>query len=540
MSTVFWVLSIVFAAYAGFKIYWAGTRATAIQTSTILLDLPKLAHPPRRPDQKIRGTAVIAGGSLGGFLTARILAGHFEKVLIIEADPRLQSSRVAQRLHGHYFPAIVLDTLRALFPSFDSEARKEGAIIGNGWNRWTIGGFQAGPPPAGWPERLNLSRLTLEALIRRLVIDYAQGSIHIIQGTVIGVRISSDGATIDAVSFRPSAETDPVQTLPAAFFADCSGSSSISSKILPAANQSWGPYPRYHYDPKVNYRTAIVHVPEPSRVALSRAVPILDPDWGRWDRFTFVEAFQPTPQSDNAYYGIQKVDGDRLLLIYFAWGIENLPENFSQFVDAVRSVRERTFRTNPSGKRQSDWIFEFLNVLGESINNIDDIKFSGYKVGACRWIDFESAPIPSNFVPIGDARMYLNPAFGQGLSKILMEITVLNSTLLTLAPPSSPSIPSSLSVSFLKRAKQLTQSMYDLNRMLDYGYDTTDPQEGESLLLGEAFRNHWVKLLRLCEQDGSVAKTLVGVFGGLAPGSDLNHPYISLRIRFSKWWSHRK
>jgi hypothetical protein len=94
----------------------------------------------------------------------------------------------------------------------------------------------------------------------------------------------------------------------------------------------------------------------------------------------------------------------------------------------------------------------------------------------------------------------LNPAFGQGLSKILIEITVLNSTLLTLAPPSSPSIPSSLSVSFLKRAKQLTQSMYDLNRMLDYGYDTTSPQEGESLLLGEAFRNHWVKLLRLCEQ----------------------------------------
>jgi len=136
--------------------------------------------------------------------------------------------------------------------------------------------------------------------------------------------------------------------------------------------------------------------------------------------------------------------------------------------------------------------------------------------------------------------MYLNPAFGQGLSKILMEITVLNSTLLTLTPPSSPSIPSSFSVSFLKRAKQLTQSMYDLNRMLDYGYDTTSPQEGESLLLGEAFRNHWVKLLRLCEQDRSIAKTLVDVFGGLAPGSDLNHPYISLRISFSKWWAHRK
>ena len=69
-----------------------------------------------------------------------------------------------------------------------------------------------------------------------------------------------------------------------------------------------------------------------------------------------------------------------VLLIYFGWGVENLPDNFSQFVDAVRSTRERTFRTNPSGQRQSDWIYEFLRVLGESVDNIDDIKFAGYKV----------------------------------------------------------------------------------------------------------------------------------------------------------------
>ena len=93
-------------------------------------------------------------------MTARVLAGYFEKIIIIETDPQLHGGRIAQRLHGHYFSAIVLETLRSLFPNFDSEARKVGATIGNGWNRWTIGGFQAGPPPSGWPERLNISRLT--------------------------------------------------------------------------------------------------------------------------------------------------------------------------------------------------------------------------------------------------------------------------------------------------------------------------------------------------------------------------------------------
>ena len=68
------------------------------------------------------------------------------------------------------------------------------------------------------------------------------------------------------------------------------------------------------------------------------------------------------------------------MLLHCGWGVERLAENYSQFVDAVRSIRSRTYRANPFGKKPSDWIFDFLGILGESVENIDDVKFAKFKM----------------------------------------------------------------------------------------------------------------------------------------------------------------
>ena len=165
----------------------------------------------------------------------------------------------------------------------------------------------------------DLACHSTEALIRRLMKEYTHDSVQILRGAVVGVHPSSDGTMIESVSFRPitgdtvtvDSPHTPVQTIHASFFADCTGSSSISSKILPAAGVGWGPYPRHQYDPNVQYRAATIYVPQPTREALSRSVPVGDPDYGRWDRTMLFEIFQPIPQFNNEFYGIQKVDGDR-------------------------------------------------------------------------------------------------------------------------------------------------------------------------------------------------------------------------------------
>ena len=49
-------------------------------------------------------------------------------------------------------------------------------------------------------------------------------------------------------------------------------------------------------------------------------------------------------------------------------------------MEAVRSIRDRTYRANPFGRKASDWIFDLLRILGDSVENIDDIKFAKFKV----------------------------------------------------------------------------------------------------------------------------------------------------------------
>lgn len=124
---------------------------------------------------------------------------------------------------------------------------------------------------------------------------------------------SSDGSRIDSVFYRSTNEGHVAikHNVSSSFFVDCSGASSISPKILPAAGAGWGPYPRHQYGPNVSYHSAIVYIPESAREALARSVPHGDLDYGRWDQITFVETFQPTYESDKEFYGIQKVDGNR-------------------------------------------------------------------------------------------------------------------------------------------------------------------------------------------------------------------------------------
>ena len=90
-----------------------------------------------------------------------------------------------------------------------------------------------------------------------------------------GVQPTPDGKSIKPVLMHPIEDTasvepnsaEPVRTLPleaipCAFFADCSGAAAISPKMLSGAGAGWGPCERHHYDANVTYHTAIFPVPK--------------------------------------------------------------------------------------------------------------------------------------------------------------------------------------------------------------------------------------------------------------------------------------
>ena len=62
MSALIWFSCVLLAIYIVFKICWALLRNRMVRTTTSLLDVDKLALHPRKPEQKIHGAAVIAGG----------------------------------------------------------------------------------------------------------------------------------------------------------------------------------------------------------------------------------------------------------------------------------------------------------------------------------------------------------------------------------------------------------------------------------------------------------------------------------------------
>ncbi|MET0402808.1 MAG: hypothetical protein ABW123_10415, partial [Cystobacter sp.] len=75
------------------------------------------------------GQAVVIGGSIAGLLSARVLADHFEKVLILEREPFPDGPEarrsVPQGRHIHAVLEAGLKTLEALFPGLSQEMKAE-------------------------------------------------------------------------------------------------------------------------------------------------------------------------------------------------------------------------------------------------------------------------------------------------------------------------------------------------------------------------------------------------------------------------------
>ncbi|KAF8811087.1 hypothetical protein BYT27DRAFT_7253093 [Phlegmacium glaucopus] len=72
--SIFWlVLAIPIVLYLLLLLAWNWLRQQLLAKETVILDLPLLGNPREKQD-KIKGTAVICGGSISGLITAPILA----------------------------------------------------------------------------------------------------------------------------------------------------------------------------------------------------------------------------------------------------------------------------------------------------------------------------------------------------------------------------------------------------------------------------------------------------------------------------------
>ncbi len=165
-------------------------------------------------------SAIVVGASVAGLLTARVLSGVVDEVVVMErerlTDAPAPRGHVPQGRHLHLLLTAGLDLLVAWFPGIDDELERMGAVWVDGTRAWVYqaGGYRA---QGDWgPAALSMTRPLLEHVIRRRVA--LLDNVKLADGVVVDrVEVSDgrvSGVVVDGVLHRSD------------LVIDCSGRSS--------------------------------------------------------------------------------------------------------------------------------------------------------------------------------------------------------------------------------------------------------------------------------------------------------------------------
>ncbi|KAG8986886.1 hypothetical protein FRB93_005033 [Tulasnella sp. JGI-2019a] len=435
--------------------------AILIPSMTIMDDLPNAGK--ERHNGLLKGRAVICGGSIAGLFSAAVCARHFENVLIIESEGSVEElgmdvlkdkevrvmenglptaiplrKRVVQYFSIHIFlPAITLG-LRQLFPDLQKE----------------LGYFGLSAAPM---TIYNVTFLT---------------------GTVEGYLRAEDGSnTLSGVKVR-SAEGVKQQVY-AGFVVDATGPSQTSFHKW-IQNSGFSPLPsslQITYDPVLAYSQSVWNLPEKVLPQIEEIFP-----YGLQPGFVYANTPDWSTGEHKAMY-IGFVEQSQLIITAGGWGVtaNQRPHSIDEIRIYLKSIHQ--------SENTPDWIFQLLDVL--AIHEEECAPwYSEIPAGNMSFIKYHQAPkgtLPDNWVAVGDAFFKLNPVYGQGCTKAVMDAITLDGLLRRL--PSNSVIPSDFSGRFFHKAIARTGGMWDNTKATDYGWPTTEPAKGETLHEGAFVRN---------------------------------------------------
>ncbi|PBK68974.1 hypothetical protein ARMSODRAFT_1038412 [Armillaria solidipes] len=531
---------VVFAVYCIASLLWRHLRHRLLRRQTCVLDLEQLGL-SRSVDQKIRGTAVICGGSLAGLFTARVCHDHFDEVVIVEPEvwadrPDAQRqdawnqentrSRIVQyeSLHGP-IQRFAFMALCKLFTDFTKECEASDIlhVIGpadhvvSTWGRWSKKPYDQ--YNGVLPDSMTASRRGFETLLRRLVLGGGHKNIRQVIGTVTGIsRSASNPEYLDRVTIRTTAGTREID---AALVVDCTGAASAGMKWL--RREGYGQsdtYPsgklplnelKIAYDQKIVYSTVKLHVPP----ELGNRLPGLP---APFDECGLIYACIADPVLDCRGITLQRIEGNLVQICCAVFGAGELPQTLEQIKKYAQSIVTRV----PIPL----WFFQILDMLDEVEDTMtcSQVPFAG-----ASYIRFDKAvSLPPNWIAIGDSVMKVNPLFGQGIVKALMGAICLNTLL--QKRDATAGIPKDFSAEFFETQGNKISPFWDADKVWDYGYHTTVPIAGEKLADSWFLRWYTRQLIKLSFDDVQVGSILWHVNMQLAPPIDAMHPGIVLKV----------
>lgn len=339
--------------------------------------------------------AVVIGASIAGLVTARVLAQHVDRVVVIERDQFAEGdgprSGVPQSHHAHILLARGRELLDELFPGLQAELAAADAPVVD----FTDDVAQLAP--VGWLARARsglttyaVSRPLLEARLRARVLADPRielwdqrdvvGLLGDAQRQVIGVRVRArDG----------SAKQDAgIEAISAALVVDASGRSSRAPQWLQALG----------YQPPAE---TIVNSHLGYASALFAPNPDFQPPW----KAVYV---QPAPPADKRGGVIWPVEGGRWIVTLLGMGRDYPPTGEAAFMAFAQSLRTPLF--------------------SEALQQAQRVSsIAGYRATENRLRHYERvASWPKGFVVLGDAVCAFNPVYGQGMTVATISARLLD------------------------------------------------------------------------------------------------------------------
>ena len=325
--------------------------------------------------------AVVIGGSIGGLLTARVLAGHLDRVTLVERDalPDEAENRkgVPQGRQLHVLLARGLQVMDRLFPGYRAELAALGAVpvrLPADIRMLTPFGWLDRRAP-GW-EALSASRPLFETILRRRL--RALPNVDVLdRHEATGLRALRRAGVVDAVRVR-HVDDGHERWLEADLVADAAGRGSRAPHWL--GDLGFPAPEKTEVDPDIAYATRIYRVPDA---------------FGAGWKAVMLGSQPPTMPRTGYLFPIE--DG-RFMVALMGAGGQHPPIEEDGFADFARSLRDPMIA---DAIRQAEPVTPIRGHRGTTNRRWHFERLS-------RW--------PERFIVVGDAVCAFNPIYGQGIT----------------------------------------------------------------------------------------------------------------------------
>ncbi|GGR09481.1 FAD-dependent oxidoreductase [Streptomyces netropsis] len=430
--------------------------------------------------------AVVVGGSIAGLLTARVLADHVARVVVVEQDPLPEGPvprrGVPQSTHVHGLGVRGLRTIEGLLPGFTDELTGAGAPL------LDLAADLAMRNPYGWaavfPSGLGFvcaGRPLVEWTVRRMVrstpnITFREGTrVTGLVGNataVTGVRVRTRG--------RP---TDDRVPLPADLVVDATGRGSAVDNWLEQLGCT--PPPKEIIDPHIGYASRLYRIPEDHRAP--------------W-RSCYIQGGPPGPLRSGV---LAPVEGGRWIVTLIGSGADR------------PTTREQDFL--PYARGLADPLIAEAIAHAEPLTDISGSHATSNRRRLIR----PGARQPGNLLLTGDALCCFNPVYGQGMTAAALGAALLGECL------SEPAGLPGLSDRYHRQLTALTSTFWDMAATADNllpGTEGTPPTRSQRLA-----SRYLGRVQAAGTRDPRVHLAFLEVLHSLRPPSSLFAPRTAIR-----------